>query len=114
MERLASSLAQYEEHRIEKLMPVIEALIREAIELGYNFRFAAREHGIEREYYVSKKGLEVVFPTHGEDASVASIKDFADFVTKDRTRLNSLYGILLNAQKANQKLTGKYIPEGLK
>jgi len=116
---LLNTIQKYEKHRKEELMPVIEALIKEAVELGYKFTFKTAEAGSFKieEYEVSGvSGKLKVTPSMSKLGDVlVTEKTLADFVTKHVQRLYEFYTGLFTAQRESpNKLTGKYIPNHLR
>ena len=116
---LLNTIQKYEKHRREELMPVIEAFIKEAVELGYDFTFKTTEpNSIEIEKYrvSGKSGRLIVTPSMSKVGDVlVTEKGLADFVTKHEQRPYEFYAALCDAQRGSpNKLTGKYIPNHLR
>jgi hypothetical protein len=127
MESLDQSRTEYSNFRKIKLIPKIESLIKEAMELGYNVSFKVSDDGklfkpeserksVTYKYSISKDGINIKVMDDSNiktdyDYSNVELKEFAQLIASNEFLLNKFYDALLEAQKNRPKLKGKYIDQ---
>jgi len=120
MESLNDSNLEFNNLKTIKLMPIIEGLLEEILELGFEINFSVLDTGrlyapkgnmkkIQYRYVISKNGVKI---KSTDDSTISSytcnLNEFVRLALDNKYVFNELWKALMKINES-YKLTGKYI-----